>query len=281
MKKFFQSIGIFSFSLVCFFYTKKLIDFRTDDSLIATINEVSDDYYVSAVESIVDGNNFIPGIYGRRVNVNESYSNMKKHGVFDKNLLFFDTIFPHNLLNDNIGKYIVGGNNVRKNIGLVFLLSSGDSISGIVDLLEKSSFSGSFFGTSSWLVENESSISYLVSNNYVVGNLGKDFNYLDSSFSIGDTMIKKYTNKKYGYCFAREENISNLKMCSLNYDFMIKPSIFFNGSLSSIKSIDNGSIIAINVKSVDLSRISFLINYLKGKGFSLVNLDNLLLESFE
>lgn len=273
MRKFFQFIGIFSLALGSFFYTNKIIDLtRNYDDLLAVINDVSLDYYVSSIDGEVLGLDFIPGINGREVDVEKSYNNMKGYGIFDKNKLLYKDIIPNNTLSDNIGKYIVSGNKNRNRVGLIFLLDLDFDVKNIVDLLSKKNVSASFFADSDWLVKNESMLKYLVNNNFVVGSL----DYSNGS----DTMIKNVTGKKYGYCFTREYDSSSLKSCKINYNYMIKPSIFFNGNLSSVKSsVENGSIIVIN--SFDVSKIGVLINYLKGKGYEIVNLDDLLLEYFE
>ena len=152
MKKIFQTIGILTFSFCCFYYTNKAIEVTQGfDSLMSTINEVSSDYYVEAVEAVVLGDYFIPGINGRRVNVDSSYSNMKKRGVFDKNLLLYDVIYPSESLKSNLGKYIVGGNGVRKNVSLVFLISDDSSI---FNLLESKNIDASFFLDCDLLIHN-------------------------------------------------------------------------------------------------------------------------------
>jgi len=274
-------MGILTFSIGCFYYTDRMIEYsRGYDNLLSTINEVSSDYFIKPVEAVIDGDNFIPGINGRRVNVDKSYSNMKNRGVFDKNLLLYDVIYPSQSLNSNMDKYIVGGNSVRKNVSLVFLASSSDDVYPIVSLLNSKNVHASFFLDYDFLVKNESILSYLISQGYVIGIMGD--NYADNDSLTSDTIVKKYTNRKYGYCLATVESLKNLKACSMNYNFMIKPLISFSSNISSFKkSVDNGSIISINLKNINLSLVSYLISYLEGKGFNFVNLDEMLVESFE
>ncbi len=283
MRKFFSVIGIFTLAIVSFIYTNKTIEVaRQFDNVMTTINDISSDYYVDPIDGmIIDDINFIPGISGNEVNCDKSYKSMRKYGGFNKNLLEYNEIKPKNKLEDNLDKYIISGNKNKYMVSLIFLAEDSDNIDKILSILENKNVKANFFIDGAWLEKNNELLSEIISKGYDVGNLSYNRNYQNSSFAWMDTIIKRLSHEKYGFCYSEEENIDDLKLCAMNNNFTIKPSIIVkNYPLKEIKSsITNGSIIAMPINKALEQELPAIINYINSRGLEIVNLKELLKEA--
>ena len=89
-KKLFNIMLSLLFVFLSFFYTNKIIKIlRTRDPIMKEIKEYEQIYKDTKIDSIINYSDIIPGVKGEKIDVNKSYSNMKKAGGFDKNLLVF------------------------------------------------------------------------------------------------------------------------------------------------------------------------------------------------
>ncbi len=283
MRKFFSVIGIFTLAIVSFIYTNKTIEVAKQfDNVMTTINDVSSDYYVDPIDGmIIDDINFIPGISGHEVDRDKSYKIMRKYGGFNKNLLEYNEIKPKNKLEDNLDKYIISGNKNKAMVSLVFLVEDTADISKILSIVEDKDIKVNFFVDGAWLEKNNDLLTQIISKGYNVGNLSYNRNYQNSSFAWMDTIIKRLSHEKYGFCYSEEENTDNLKLCAMNKNFTIKPSIIIkNYPLKEIKEgISNGSIISIPINKTVEQELPSIINYINSRGLEIVTLKELLREN--
>lgn len=282
MKKFFSVIGIITLAIVSFIYTDKTIDVAKQfDNVMTTINEVSGDYYVDPIDGIIiDDILFIPGVSGREVDQNNSYKSMRKFGGFNKNLLEYKEIKPNNTLENNLNKYIISGNKSKNMVSLIFIVSGNTNIDKVLSIVENKNVKVNFFVDGSWVEKNNELLKELIDKNYTIGNLSYNMDYQNSAFSWIDTIIKRMSHEKYGYCYSVEENLDNLKLCAMNKNFTIKPSIVVKKyPLKEIKEqISNGSIISIPINSSVEEELPTIINYINSKGLKIVSLNELLKE---
>lgn len=282
MKKFFSVIGIITLAIVSFIYTDKTIDVAKQfDNVMTTINEVSGDYYVDPIDGIIiDDILFIPGVSGREVDQNKSYKSMRKFGGFNKNLLEYKEIKPQNTLEANLNKYIISGNKSKNMVSLIFIVSGNTNIDKVLSIVENKDVKVNFFVDGSWVEKNNELLKELIDKNYTIGNLSYNMDYQNSAFSWIDTIIKRMSHEKYGYCYSVEENLDNLKLCAMNKNFTIKPSIVVKKyPLKEIKEqISNGSIISIPINSSVEEELPTIINYINSKGLKIVSLNELLKE---
>lgn len=282
MKKVFSVIGIITLAIVSFIYTDKTIDVAKQfDNVMTTINEVSKDYYVDPIDGIIiDDILFIPGVSGREVDQNKSYKSMRKFGGFNKNLLEYKEIKPNNTLENNLNKYIISGNKSKNMVSLIFIVSGNTNIEKVLSIVENKDVKVNFFVDGSWVEKNNELLKELIDKNYTIGNLSYNMDYQNSAFSWIDTIIKRMSNEKYGYCYSLEENLDNLKLCAMNKNFTIKPSIVVKKyPLKEIKEqISNGSIISIPINSSVEEELPTIINYINSKGLKIVSLNELLKE---
>ena len=87
MKKIFKIIGLISLTCFSFFITEKtsLVVKNMDDVMIS-IKENMDNFKTKSIDSIIKDNTIIPGISGRKVNINKSYKKMKEYGKYNEDL---------------------------------------------------------------------------------------------------------------------------------------------------------------------------------------------------
>ena len=94
-----------------FLYLKNAIYImRENDVLMKIIKEKQDKYNIKPVNAIITKNTMIPGIKGKRINLQKSYSNMKRLNEFHESLLVFDKINPDKQINNIYDKVIIKGN---------------------------------------------------------------------------------------------------------------------------------------------------------------------------
>ena len=95
MKKYFQIVGIVSLACFSFILTEKTaLMVRNSDSLMQTIKENESLYKIESVNASILEDTIVPGISGKKVNDNKSYSNMKRLGQFNSDLLIYDYFLP-------------------------------------------------------------------------------------------------------------------------------------------------------------------------------------------
>ena len=282
MKKFFSLIGMLSLAIVSFIYTNKIVEVAKQfDDVMTTVSEVSADYYKDPIDGIIiDNVSFIPGINGRNVNVDKSYKKMRKFGGFNKNLLEFDVIPPKNKLENNLDKYIISGNKSKNSVSLIFIVKEYSDITNVLKILNDKNIKADFFVDGYWLEKNNELVSKIINDGNNVGNLSYNMDYQNSAFSWMDTIIKRLSHEKYGFCYSEEENLDNLKICSMNNNFTIKPNIIVKSNpLGEIKeNLSNGSIISLPVNKLVDSQLLSIINYINSRGIEIVTVKELIRE---
>lgn len=282
MKKFFSLIGMLSLAIVSFIYTNKIVEVAKQfDDVMTTVSEVSADYYKDPIDGIIiDNVSFIPGINGRNVNVDKSYKKMRKFGGFNKNLLEFDVIPPKNKLENNLDKYIISGNKSKNSVSLIFIVKEYSDITNVLKILNDKNIKADFFVDGYWLEKNNELVSKIINDGNNVGNLSYNMDYQNSAFSWMDTILKRLSHEKYGFCYSEEENLDNLKICSMNNNFTIKPNIIVKSNpLGEIKeNLSNGSIISLPVNKLVDSQLLSIINYINSRGIEIVTVKELIRE---
>ena len=106
---------IFSFLLIkCgVFFIKE------NDSLMKTLKEKQNEYNKDFVDAIITEHTMIPGISGKKINLNKSYQKMKGINEFKKSLLVFDEIKPNKTISNVFDKVIISGNPKLNKISII------------------------------------------------------------------------------------------------------------------------------------------------------------------
>ena len=251
MKKTFRIIGLIILVSFSFIYTEKTTKVvREYDSIMVNIKKESN---VNPTDAIINNNTIIPGINGKKINIDKSYIKMKEYGKFDKNLLVYDPIKPNNTLKNNKDKFIISGNSSKYMISIVFLTDEK-----YINKLNNYDIKKNY------MVKKISNIN-LYKNNLI----GFYNSYDDWSYSIA-----KSNNKKIEYCFSLTK--SN---CFKNNLYVIKTDIIKNNYLINTKKyLKNGAIITYKVTNYLFNELPLIISYINSKGYKIVYLNTLLEE---
>lgn len=271
MKKLFQIIGIISLMGISFFYTEKTVSVVKEyDDIMIEIKNNQNKYKKPYKNAIIKNDTIIPGYSGVDVDINKSYSKMKRYGKYNESLIVLKKIKPQVSLKDNLNKYIVSGNKNKKNVSLVFLVNDNDNIDSIINTLDKKEIKGNFFVSNSWLEKNTNLVPIIINEHHILGMT----NYKQYEWSRD--VIKKIGKQKHEYCYLSKKNNSIFDICR-GYVFIPNIIVHENPYDSVINNLVNGSIISFKVNSVD-EELPIIINYIKNKGYNIIGLDKLFSE---
>ena len=269
---FFKKLGLFSLMLFSFFYTYQTTTvIKEQDELMIKIKEEEAKYNIDVIESKISNDEIIPGIKGIKVNINKSYEQMKKIGIYSPNYLIYDTIYPKDKLKDNKDKYIVSGPN-KKEVSLLFIVNDISNINKILLILNKENIKSSFFITNLFINNNLYLTNEIMNKGHNINYYG---DYLSSDFMLNNSIIKNTLKQNNIYCYLENKNKEHLDICRINKNYTIIPNIIIkNNMLINIKkNIKNGSLISIYTSNID--ELQLTINYIKSKGYDIVSLDEI------
>lgn len=227
------------------------------------ISSIKDEYEVMPVNAIIEDNTIVPGLKGRKIDLDKSYDEMRVGGVFREDALVYKDIYPSNTLSNNKDKYIIKGNNNKNKVALLYVLNSNE-FEALINLDNITLFI---------------SHNYLTINNinrlknkeiYTYGNNGI---YNDKVLTIDNAIIERASKNKSIYCLAKEKNKDILEICNKKNMYVVLPNII--GNYMEIKNnLSNGSIILLN----NLNNIQVITKYINSKGYEIVALSELLEE---
>lgn len=283
MKNFFQILGVFALFAISLLYTEQAVTVvRQLDDFMIKINEVKEQYEIKPIDAIITNDEIIPGLNGRKVDADKSYRNMKRAGQFNPNLFEYYSVKPTISLKNNYQKYVISANPKKNTISLVFIVNDSGDVLSVLEILKQKKVTATFFVDSDWLEKNSKQANQIVKNGNILGNLSYKNNYNDSLFTWVDTIISQL-NKQNHYCYMEKKNEDYLKTCAMYKNYTIKPSLVIKSSpLKEIKeNVKAGSIISFPIDDLVLDELGSTINYLKAKGYEIVNLDKHLSEEVE
>ena len=282
MKKIIKFMGLFILIIFSFFYTDKVaLVIRDEDSLMTEIKSVENLYLVDSVDGIINDNTIVPGLNGKKININKSYKKMREIGTFDKRFIVYDVIKPKISIIDNKDKYIIKGNNNKQMISIVFILEDNKYLDVIEDIANEKNIIINYFVTSNYLINNSNVITSF--KNREVYNYGNDGKYSPDNILFANNLISRITKNEAIYCLSTYSNKSTIELCSDNGLYTILPNIIVNNNLfSSVKdNISSGSIVLIKVNNSNIYELGVTIDYILGKGLKIGGLSSLLSESLD
>lgn len=267
-----------------FYYTDRVINFiRESDPIMKKIKKESINYEINAINAKIDGDKIIPGINGKTVDYQNSYKNMKRYGVYNESLTVFKDVTPTISIEDYYDKYISSGNNIKKDISLVFLVKNSDDILELINILDNNKIKVTFFIDGLWLENNETTVNNLKDMGHELEILSYDNKYDELYFSSSLNNLNRITSIKPKYCFAKYDSKEVLELCyKLNLHTIIPSIKTGNYPYSDVKKrIKGGSIISFDINSSTKIELPTIINYIKQKGYNITTLDQLLSESYD
>ena len=268
MKKVFQSITLISLLVFSFFLTDKMSAIiKNMDKIMIEIKNNKKKYETKSIDAIINGNTIIPGISKKKVNIGKSYVQMKEFGKYNSDLYVYDYILANISVSKNKNKYIISGNKNKRIVSLIFIIDSIDSLSSIINILNKEKISGAFFINEDFLSNNFELVYGLIENQYIIGiNKSSNYKYMN-------TIINKIGKQKNIYCLYYGSKSINDCMSIDGYTIggsLIKDNYYYGVS----KNISNGSIFIFN----GINNLDLIIKYIKKRGYEIVNIDRLINE---
>jgi len=275
MKNTLKLLGLITLICFSFFYTEKVITVVSDqDPLKIEITNLSSLYKINPNEAVVTSDTIIPGIKGREVNIEKSYKKMRKNNVFNNNLLVYDIIYPEYTLANNLDKYVVRGGITKKQVSILFTINNGNNLGKIINILNNKQVKGNLFIDYTYLNNNINNIREYINHNIY----SYQENYTYDTLMISNNIIKRIAHNEPKYCLVNEKNNNNLNVCVYSNMNTIIPSI--SGNLNDLKiNLENGSIILFDTGINTVNEISYIIDFIIGKGYTIVGLDTLLNEN--
>ena len=261
-----------------FYYTNKMIEFlKEKDPIMKDIRKNSNKYKVDSINALIVGNNIIPGKKGKDIDYKKSYSKMKQYGSYNEVLTVLKDIKPVISIDDNYDKYIVSGNKEKRSVSLVFKVYKDTNMFNILNILESENVQGNFFIDGTYLENNILKLKNM--NNHELEILSYNNSYDKSLFETSISYLENVTGKGVKYCYS-ENDIEVLNLCSKLKLHTIMPSLIIKNNLyREVKNnIDNSMIISIDINNYNIRELTSTIDYIKGKGYKILLLRDLLSE---
>lgn len=274
MNNFIKIIGLVSLICFSFFYTEKVITVVNEqDEIMIKLNDVKDNYKVSCVDAIIDDDTIIPGIKGKEVDVEKSYKEMKEVGQFSQMLFVYKPIELVNSLDNNYDKYIINGNQYKKEVSLVVVVDNDYDVELIKNIND---VSVNIFVDYNVLSSN---LNVFKKNNFSVYSYGDKGKYSDDILMYSNNLINNNYNTGL-YCLVKDKDSEVIEVCSNNRLHTILPSLIISNDLyNKIKNnLSNGLIILFNLNNKNISELKIVSDFINSKGYKIVSLEKLLKE---
>lgn len=264
--------------LFSFFYTNKSISIiRNQDPLMKEIIKNKNKFEIKSVNAIIKDNTIIPGIKGKEVDLEKTYTKMKQYGTYNEALTVFKETKPTISIEDNYDKLITSGNKENKNIALIFKVEKNTNLDKLLSILNYYNVQTTFFIDGLYIENNDlNNLSHhqieLLSYNNTIDEV---------TFSSALSYLSYKTNKTPKYCLEDNNNI--IKICKkLNLHTVSPTLIIKKDPYKEIKNnLKNSSIILIPINNYIYNNLSTSILYIKSKGYKFLTLSELLSENLE
>lgn len=282
MKKLISYIGIAVLTIFSFYYTDKASDLvKNNDPIMKSILSNKDTYLIEPVNAVIDEDEIISGLNGKSVDIKTSYRNMKKCNSYNDSMYVFKEDNPILSFTNTYDKYIVGGNDKKNQIALVFKIIDTNYLNRLNQILLDKNISSTLFVDGSILETETNTILEFIKNGNEIESLGYNGSYLDK-FNYTNNIIESLTRIPSRYCYTDYKNSDVLDICSKNNMYTIKPSISVSSyPFSTVKNnAKSGNIIGFNMDSETIKELPTIITYLKQKGYKLVTIDELISEKY-
>ena len=267
MRKKFEYIGLITMMCFSFFITEKTTTIAKNmDNIMIDIKSKYSEFELQSKDATITDDEIIPGICGKKVNINKSYNEMKKIGLYDEKLYQYDYVKPKiNILN-NQDKYIKQGNSYKNNIYLFITITTSN-----ISYLKEHDFKNfNFIMTSNIYNDNKKLIQNLIDN-------GNSILIQNSKFKNYKKIAKDYQDKTGNniFCYNPDKNSEFLDICSTGKSNTIGQMLFIDENyLFNLKrNISKGMFINFNLSKEFLSNIKYIEKYVEQKGIMISNID--------
>ena len=281
-KKVFHALSIITLLIFSLYYTNKSIDIiREQDDIMKNIHKNASSYKVESENAEIIGNKIIPGKKGKEVDLEKSYTKMKKYGTYNESLTVLKEIEPVISLNDYYDKYVIRGNTTDKTIALVFPVSEAKNLDKLVQILKANDVAETFFLDGTLIESNPDLVKNL--HNYELELLSYNSGYEKIYFTSSLNYLTSLSKQNAKYCYSNYDQKEVIELCaSLKLHTIIPTIKVSDNTYSEVKTrLTNSAIISIPPTSKTLATLDTTIKYLKQKGYTFLTLADLLTEDLE
>lgn len=272
LKKALQIIGLILLIGFSFFYTDKVVMVvRNQDPLMIKIQEYGSAFDKDSVDAFIEDNNIIPGINACVVDINSSYTNMKKVGSYNSNMIEYKEIKPKISLDKIYDKYIIKGNKDKAEVAIIFRVIESQYIDDILKALSKKNTKASFFIDGKLIEDETKNIYTIVNAGHEIYNLGYENKYDKDLLVWTNNMIENMSYNKSKYCLVTQEKQNVLDICSSNKMYTIKSDLLINygSTFNDVKPlIEKGSIIIFDINDNTVNELNKTLLFLNSKGYT-------------
>ena len=274
--KFVKIIGFICLIVFSFFYTDKVLEVvREEDYIMVELNRIQDKVRVDAINALVLDDTVIPGMNGKKVNIDKSYKLMRNIGSFNEKDIVYDVIRPDISVIQHKDKFLVSGNSKKQMVSIIFILNSSKYLDKIDNIIDHKEIIANYFVDYHYLISNTTKIKEMGNREfYSYGDYGK---YTPDNIIFSNNLISRISNNTANLCLSPKKDYSVLEICSKNDLYTIVPNISGNYDIVKNKLV-NGSMILFYMNQDTVQELSVIIDYIKGKGFDIVGLSSLLSE---
>ena len=282
MKKYISYLGVLILACFSFYYTDKATDIvKRNDPIMKSIMKNSDNYFTKPVNAVVTNDEIMPGINGLKVDIDKSYSKMKKTNTYDELMFVYKEVKPDISFINEYDKYIISGNKSISNISLVFKVKDYSYLEKLDSILTDKNIPATLFIDGLILENYIDNISNIISNEIELENLGYDGEYNKEKFIWTNNLIASLTRKDPLFCYTDYKASDVIDLCSKYNMYTIKPTVSISNYpfLTVKRNLTNGVIISFNLNDEVLKELPSIISYIKQKGYNIVTLSNLINEN--
>lgn len=282
LKKGLQIISLLLLCTFSFFYTDRVVTVvKNQDPIMIKLNEHQTQHQIKSINAKIIETGIIPGRNGCQVNLEKSYTKMKKVGNYNPNLIEYQEIKPELSLLNTYDKYIIKGNSQEREVAIVIKVNNINNISDINDFLDNKDLKVAYFIDGKDIETNIINIYPLIQGGHEIYNLGYEQEYNKEMLLWTNNMINSIANNRSSYCLALIEQETRLEVCSNQKMHTIKSDIIINyaNPFSKVRNqIDKGSILVFDQNSITKQELSGALTYLKQKGYTCLPLSEHLSE---
>ncbi len=272
--------GLLLLLILSFIYTDSVFDSaKKNDPVMKDIISYKNEHDVLGVEPVIQDDEIIIGYSGLVVDEDESYKKMKEEDKFDKDKIVFKESLPKKTISKTYDYYIKQGNPSKKEVAIIFKISSSNKVDDLLKLVAKSNVTINFFIDGAWLEKNVETAFSIVDLYGELYNLGYDGKYQKNMISATNNLIESITLKDSSFCLNESKDDEQKKLCKDKKMHSIMPTIN-NPSISELKKgLIKGAIIVYDLRDFNLDTFSMVIKSITSKGYKIMGLSSIISEN--
>ena len=233
---------------------------------------------VLAVEPVIKDDEIILGYSGLIVNEEESYKKMKEDDKFSEEKIVYEDALPKTTISKTYDYYIKQGNPSKKQVAILFKITSSKQVDELLKLVAKTGSNVSFFVDGSWLESNVETAFSMINLGSELYNLGYDGKYDKATISNTNNLIESITLKDSSFCLNDEKNEEEKELCKKKKMHSIL-STLNNPSINELKAgLVKGAIITYDLNSFDLDLFEIILNTIYSRGYEITSLSSVISE---